>query len=301
MKRRFFIFFLNITAFIIAGIILLLGGCTAPDHEGFAIYLTKGDIPPEKLSVLSHADIVAKPVIAMDDIVAYNAGTHEITLTASAFDRISSLEVPGQGKSFMVCVDKKLIYSGAFWTPVSSFSFDGVTIWKPLSSQDSRIIKLELGYPSPSFYAGEDPRSNAEVIKSLERAGKLSTVPSPTTLEKLPHSMKGHELYSWLEDGQWHFTLITGTNRTKTMEEIVSTTDNLSEDGWVSIHVVGADAIKTVLSRLPQGESIFWCDELHIGQTTGTNTDIQLPPEQITDAIKEHAERCGLDFAITVY
>ena len=83
------------------------------------------------------------------------------------------------------------------------------------------------------------------------------------------------------------------------MEEITSEEDFISESGWVRVQVVGADAIKDVISRLPQGESVFWCDELHIGQTTETN--LQLPPEQITDAIKEYAEQCGLNFAITVH
>ena len=110
--------------------------------------------------------------------------------------------------------------------------------------------------------------------------------------------MKGYELYSWLEGSQWHFTLITGTNRTKTMEEITAGEDYVSETGWVNIHVVGTDKIKNVLSKLPRDESVSWCDELHIGQTT--DTDLQLPPEQITDEIKEYAERRGLDFSITV-
>jgi hypothetical protein len=85
------------------------------------------------------------------------------------------------------------------------------------------------------------------------------------------------------------------------MEEITSKEDFISETGWVKIQVVGAHAIKDVLSRLPQSESIFWCDELHIGQTTGTDIDIQLPPEQIIEVIKEHAERCGLDLVVTVH
>jgi len=80
------------------------------------------------------------------------------------------------------------------------------------------------------------------------------------------------------------------------MEEITSGENYVSETGWVKIHVVGTDAIKDVLSRLPKGESVFWCDELHIGQTT--ETDLRLPPEQITDAIKEHAELYGLDLMV---
>jgi len=287
-------------ALVMVGAVILLSGCATPKGEGFAIYLTKEDIPPAEMEALSHVDIADQPIISIGDIITYNAQTHELKLTGAAFERISQLEVPIQGKSFMVCVDKEPIYWGAFWTPISSMSFNGVTIWKPLSSQEPQVIKLELGYPSSSFYSGEDPRNKTEVMKSLEGAGKLINKPSITEADKLPHSMKGYELYSWEEDNQWHFTLITGTNRTKTMEEITSKEDLISESGWVKIHVEGVDAIKDALSRLPQSESIFWCDELHIGQTTETSINIQLPPEQITDAIKEHAEQCGLDFVITV-
>ena len=129
-------------------------------------------------------------------------------------------------------------------------------------------------------------------------SGVLVSGIHPTSIEKLPHSFKGYELYSWSEDNQWHFTLITGTNRLKTIEEITSEGDSISETGWVRIQVMGADAIKDVLSRLPEGESLFWCDELHVGQST--ETDLQLPPEQIADAIEEYAEQCGLDFVVAV-
>ncbi len=129
-------------------------------------------------------------------------------------------------------------------------------------------------------------------------AGVLASSICATSIEKLPRSFKGYELYSWSEDSQWHFTLITGTNRIKTMEEITSEGDSISVTGWVKIQVVGADAIKDVLRRLPEGESVFWCDELHVGQST--ETDLQLPPEQIADAIEEYAKQCGLDFVVTV-
>ncbi len=118
-----------------------------------------------------------------------------------------------------------------------------------------------------------------------------------TSIEKLPHSLKGYELYSWEEEGQWHFTLVTGTNRLKTIEELTSEGDFISETGWVKIQVVGADAIKDVLSRLLEGESVFWCDELHIGQST--DTYLRLPPGQIADAIEGYAEQRGLDFVVT--
>ena len=294
MKKPFLIITVVLISFI-----LISGSCAATKGEGFAIYLTKEDIPPAQMEALSHINIAEKPIISIEDVITYNAQTHEIKLTDTAFERISQLEVPVSGKSFLVCVDKRPVYWGAFWTPISSIPFDGVTIWKPFGSQEPEVIALELGYPSSSFYSDEDPRNDVEIMKSLDQAGKLIDRLSINEVHKLPYSLKGYELYSWEEDGQWHFTLITGTNRTKTLEEITSEENFVSETGWIKIHVVGADAIKDILSRLPQGESLSWCDESHIGQLTDTYIDLQLPPEQTVDAIKEYTKQLGLDITVT--
>ena len=288
----------KLTALIIIGTILVFSSCTISKGDGFAIYLTKGDIPPAQMPALSHVDTAEPPIISMKDIITYNAQTHELKLTTSAFERISQLDVPVIGRSFVVCVDKKPIYWGAFWTPISSLSFDGVTIWKPLSSEGPHVITIELGYPSSSFYGGEDPRNNPEVMRSLEQAGKLINKLSISAVDELPHSMKGYELYSWSEDSQWHFTLITGTNRNKTLEEIISNEDVISEAGWVQIHVLGVDAIKAVLSKLPQGEEILWLARPLAEQTPPGNINFMLPPEPTVDSIKEHAGQCGLDLFI---
>jgi len=256
MKKSIWHIPAKLAVLIMVSAILILSGCTTSKGEGFAIYLTKGDIPPAQMPALSHIDIEEQPIIALSDIVTYYADTHHIALTASAYERISKLEVPVSGKSFVVCVNRKPIYWGAFWTPISSISFDGVTIWKQLWAQGPEVVKLELGYPSSTCYGGEDPRNNAEVMESLEQAGKLTTMSSATTGDKLPHSAKGYDLFWWTEDGQWQFTLITGTDRLKYLEEIVSNENIVSENGWVHIHVVGVEAIETVLSRLPQNEYV---------------------------------------------
>ncbi len=276
---------------------VVLSGCSRPNQEGFAIYLTKGDIPPAQMPDLSRVEIAERPVVAMDDIISYNVQAHELKLTASAYGNLSKLDVPVAGRSFVVCVDKEPIYWGAFWTSISSMSFDGVTIWKPSRSQEPNVITLELGYPSPSFYTGEDPRNHPKVMGSLEEAGKLISRLSLETVGELPHSMKGYELYSWPQDGRWHFTLITGTNRNKALEEVVSEEDFISEAGWVKIHVVGVDAIKTVLGKLREGEEILWLAGLR-GQTTEGSVDIALPEGLIIDAITEYAVGCGLDFMV---
>jgi len=291
---------LTITIFCILLIIIVYSAYTATTKgEGFAIYLTRENISPAKMETLSHIELSDQPIISLEDIITYNAQTHEMKITPSAFDRILKLDVPVEGKSFMVCINKEPVYWGAFWTPISSISFGGVTIWKPYYTQEQNILVLELGYPSSSFYGGVDPRNNSKILESLANTDKLVTRLSLTAVDKIPHSMKGYEMYSWEDNGQWHYTLITGTNRVKTMGEITSEQDFISEIGWENIHVVGADAIKDVLSRLPKGESVYWCGELHIGEITGP-ISLRLPPKQVLDAISEYAEQCGLDFVNTV-
>ena len=112
----------KLIALIIVGAIIILSGCKTSKDEGFAIYLTKEDTPPAQMEALSYVEITDQPIISLGDIITYNAQTHELQLTDIAFERISKLEVPVRGKSFLVCVNKGPIYWGAFWTPISSMS-----------------------------------------------------------------------------------------------------------------------------------------------------------------------------------
>ena len=276
---------------IIGSLLLISSGCNKSNGEGYAIYLTKEDVSPTKMEASSNVDIAADPIIGLNDIVRYNSQTYEMKLTDSAFQRISNLEVPVSGKSFVVTLDKKPIYWGAFWTPVSSIAFEGVTIWKPYGPTAIKIITLELGYPAPSFYAGKDPRNNPELLKSLAQSGKLINKLSIDNIEKLSQSMKGYELYSWMADNQWHFTLITGTNRNKTVEEIISADNFISEAGWIKIQVVGIDALKTVLSKVPKDAYITWLSGPRGADPEGVN--FSLPPSVVIDQVKALAAQFG--------
>jgi hypothetical protein len=75
------------------------------------------------------------------------------------------------GLPFVVCVGSDRIYTGAFWTPLSSLIFDGVVVMQPMEP-DRNVIEIGIGYPSPA-YAEADPRSDAKVLGALESAGKL--------------------------------------------------------------------------------------------------------------------------------
>jgi hypothetical protein len=120
-------------------------------------------------------------------------------------------------------------------------------------------------------------------------ANTQTPVPSATPLPPLPDSMKGYELYSWQADDEWHFTLITGTNRMKTPEEITTGEDEVTADGWVKIRVQVTDAIQEVLSRLPAGEEVFWA-----GTGWMPGDDFTLPPQDTVQAIQEYCKSLKL-------
>jgi hypothetical protein len=133
-------------------------------------------------------------------------------------------------------------------------------------------------------------------MAALERADKLF-VPPPEE-SPLPRSMKGYELYSWQDGGEWRFALMTGTNRNKTAEEVLSPESSVSSDGWVHLNVVGLDAIKAALSRVPEGEHVSWLAGPRGAQS---GAPFGLPPESMVDAIEAHAGQCGLNFYVPAH
>jgi hypothetical protein len=148
-------------------------GQTGDSGEGFAIYLTRYDIPVSQMEKLSHVEIADRPVITQDDIGSYRWATQEIRLTEAGWDKVQQVKPPVSGTPFIVCVNKQPVYWGAFWTPVSSQSFDGITIWTPSFNENINTISIGLGYPGAGFFTGEDTRFNPLIKDALEKAGKL--------------------------------------------------------------------------------------------------------------------------------
>ena len=73
------------------------------------------------------------------------------------------------------------------------------------------------------------------------------TAAQPDT-NPLPESLKGYELYSWQEGNQWQFSLLVGTNREKTLDEIKS----------IDIILPDVDALKSTLEKVPSGQYVTW-------------------------------------------
>ncbi len=114
---------------------------------------------------------VGAPFLSTADIVSYDGATHEIALTPDAVARIRALKVPTSGTPFVVCLGREPVYRGAFWTGLSSQSYDGVII-ETLAAERGTVC-IELGYPGPGFFRGPDPRPDPRLMQALQQAGKL--------------------------------------------------------------------------------------------------------------------------------
>lgn len=125
------------------------------------------------------------------------------------------------------------------WSPINDISTPGFTA-------------------TPSIAAGKLEPTPSASIKTMQPATPLPTLDIDQLPDPLPESMKGYELYSWQVGEDWNFTLITGTNREKTFEELMTSDSAVSEDGFLKITVSSVDAIRQVLAMLPAKSEVFW-------------------------------------------
>ncbi len=151
--------------------------------KGFSIYLLPANIKPGQLSKLNLKKLkpIGKPFVGSDEILLYQKETHEFQIDFKASERLKKLIIPVNGKPFAVFIGEEAIYTGAFWTSISSQSFEGIIINKEkaignppyFSNTDYPILSLELGYPSPKYFKNADSRSDSRIFKALQDAGKL--------------------------------------------------------------------------------------------------------------------------------
>lgn len=151
MEKKFGMILLFVGVVIIAGWLIL--SHQPQISKKFGIYLLEEN----------------KLVISDKDIVWYNKTSHEIKLTKEGVEKIEALQVPLNGKPFVVRIDGKEIYNGTFVTPISSIPCRGIVI---VTLVQDGIIKMERGYP-PSEFEGVDPRINSEIFDCLQKDGKL--------------------------------------------------------------------------------------------------------------------------------
>ncbi len=103
-----------------------------------------------------------------------------------------------------------------------------------------------------------------------------------TLPERLPHSMKGYQLYGYVRDGETPFTLITGTNRLKSFDELDDPEPLLGDDGWVRVRVTGVDRAADLLRRVPAESGVFVASVRHVSVAQNTvPADVTSPDEAV--------------------
>lgn len=100
-------------------------------------------------------------------------------------------------------------------------------------------------------------------------------------------AFKGIELYSWQgDDGAWSFSILVGTNRIKTSEEVMANPLDIEE-------------VKEGLCQLAVGEQVFWID-WELNASNGEVLELEKPPREIIDELIASAISCEVDIFVTL-
>ena len=102
-------------------------------------------------------------------------------------------------------------------------------------------------------------------------------------------SMKGYELYSWQADGKWHYSLLVGTNRIKSYEEITSN-KNVQ---------VGDTALRVELKKLARGEQVFWMSDGPPGAAKAAGSPgMKLPSRARIKSMMAYCDKLGIKLVL---
>lgn len=179
MKKILIAVFLGMATAVLSSCGLFKDQSDGQDNQGaFEIYLLSADFVGEENDEDQVCANKEELILSNSDIQSYDLESHEIRLNQAAFERLSPMQLAG--KPFVVCANQDPIYTGEFMALFMSRSSEGVVILWPPMEEDAPIMQIQLGYPGPDFYTGEDPRSDKRILKALEQAGLLDEDLEPT-------------------------------------------------------------------------------------------------------------------------
>jgi hypothetical protein len=125
-------------------------------------------------------------------------------------------------------------------------------------------------------------------------AGCVNTA-NPDTLT-FAAQLKGWEVYSWPGCQDLNFSVLYGTNALKNYAEVTGTQGS----SRFVIKVWGKTNMKTILSRMPAGESVSLIGENWLSRTWGAGAvqDLHLPPVSVITELQQVATQAGLNFQV---
>jgi len=108
---------------------------------------------------------------------------------------------------------------------------------------------------------------------------------------KISNSLKGWELYSWQVGNERYYSLLYGTNRAKTIEEVQFITISTS----VQVAMVNSTVdLEKILAKLATSENIFWYS-CYSGSSA-----ITLPSTSVVNEIKLFCSNKNLNLQLVL-
>lgn len=161
---------------IFIGLAILTGSCQKVENDldkTIAFYnLKKFDTSGPGFAINeSTAEAGNELLIAYDDIIAYNSRSHAFIIR-EALSREIDVSATHRGyyqKPFALAIGKEIIYTGYFWSLISSTGCDWL-VALPLGQE----LKIFSGYPgfSPDQQI-PDRRNDPRLLEILKKDGKL--------------------------------------------------------------------------------------------------------------------------------
>ena len=115
--------------------------------------------------------------------------------------------------------------------------------------------------------------------------------------QPLPRATKGYELYSWHVNREWYFSLLTGTNRIKSYQEITAG-ENVIGDAWIKLTVRGVDDLVAVLDQLPPGTHLVWSGPRALKGQGIKPGDLALPSKSTRGQVEDRCHELGIRLLI---
>jgi hypothetical protein len=134
---------------------------------------------------------------------------------------------------------------------------------------DGLMLKLKAAKSPKQYKSVAAPI--LDEVDNLEKVFERHPLPTPKTTGTKT-SFKGWELYIWQDDDETYFSLLLGTNRLKTDDEIAKAA------------VKGSDAIKSKLDELKPGEYV----------SVGGKKLTEPPPKDQAASVVEYGRKAGL-------
>jgi hypothetical protein len=128
-------------------------------------------------------------------------------------------------------------------------------------------------------------------LRRIAAAVMLMLIATASHGQNPPAPMKGYHLFTWKQNGEWHYSLSTGTNREPTYDEITAK----------ATVAVGTSEFEARLKRLPAGTEVFWHSDAPPGlkrPASGPMISFKQPSRKRIEKVRSLCEKLGIKLTL---